>query len=294
MKQPATLLKTRYDAPGIRFTIGGYIFHVLNIVFEQFHRPIPMHRHSEGCYEIHYIPFGRGRVILDGEQHPLSSGSLYVTGPGVDHEQHTDPEDPMAEYCLFLHVSKEKARHSQEGDMAAEFLNTRLWIGTDKEDLEPLMQKLFRELGEKNSGYRIYAETLIRQCIVCMVRNYEISPLSEAGAPLPPPETDSKALVMDECFLYEYDSITLEELSRRLSLSVRQTERLIREQYHQTFRQKKAAARMHAAASMLLSEKLSLPDIALQLGFSSPEHFSASFKKYYQISPGRYRKQYAG
>ena len=285
------LQKTRHSMPGIRFSVGGYIFQPLNIVFERFQTPIPMHRHSEGCYEIHYIPYGKGRVILNGERYPLSSGSLFMTGPQIDHEQQIDPDDPMAEYCIFLHVAKEKARHTSDRDIASRFLQTRLWIGQDKENLLPLMQMLFYELNEQNPGYRIVAESLIRQCIVCMVRNYEFTNASGRTAAAPSFPSDSRALMMDECFLYEYNSITLDELSRRLSLSIRQTERLIREQYHQNFREKKAAARMHAAASMLLSDELSLSAVAQRLGFSSTEHFSSSFKRFYQISPGRYRRQ---
>ena len=284
--------KSKHDVLGIRFTIGEYTFQPLNIVFERFRRAVPMHRHSEGCYEIHYIPYGKGYVILNGDRHPLSGDSLYMTGPEIDHEQQIDPEDPMAEYCIYLYVSKARGTHyDEENDIALRFIETKLWIGKDKENLLPVMQQLFQELDRRQRGYRINAEALIRQCIVSMVRNYETESHMAQDGSQTPPRPDSKALIMDESFLYEYDTLTLEQLSQRLSLSVRQTERMIQDQYHQTFRQKKAAARMHAAAAMLVSSDLSLTQIADRLGFSSQEHFSTAFRKYYEISPGKYRRQ---
>ena len=284
--------KSKHDVLGIRFTIGEYTFQPLNIVFERFLRAVPMHRHSEGCYEIHYIPYGKGYVILDGVRHPLSGDSLYMTGPEVDHEQQIDPEDPMAEYCIYLYVSRARGdRHDEENDIAQRFIQTKLWIGKDRENLLQVMQQLFQELDRRQRGYRVSAESLIKQCIVAMVRNYETeNSRAQAGAQTAS-HFDSKALIMDESFLYEYNTLTLQQLSSRLSLSIRQTERMIQNQYHQTFRQKKAAARMHAAAAMLVSSELSLAQIAERLGFSSSEHFSAAFRKYYQISPGKYRRQ---
>jgi len=44
-------------------------------------------------------------------------------------------------------------------------------------------------------------------------------------------------------------------------------------------------------ASILLGDKSrSIASIAEELGYASAEHFSSAFKKYYQVSPGNYRK----
>lgn len=47
---------------------------------------------------------------------------------------------------------------------------------------------------------------------------------------------------------------------------------------------------MSAAAILLEDGALSLADVSERIGYSSREYFNAAFKKYYKISPGRYRK----
>ena len=89
----------------------------------------------------------------------------------------------------------------------------------------------------------------------------------------------------------EYDSLTLEALSSRLALSARQTQRLLKKQYGQTFLQKRTQARMAAAVSLLADPSLNLTAIAERTGYSSVEHFSTAFRKFYKTSPREYRKR---
>ena len=59
-------VKKQYTDLDIHFTLDGFPVHVLNIIFERFTRVIPSHSHGNGCYEIHYIPAGFGR-LKEGE-----------------------------------------------------------------------------------------------------------------------------------------------------------------------------------------------------------------------------------
>ena len=101
---------------------------------------------------------------------------------------------------------------------------------------------------------------------------------------------ETKSVIIDEYFLYEYQTLSLEELSRRLNLSARQTQRLLMEYYGKTFQQKKAEARMSVAAILLSDQSLSITSIAENLGYSSIEHFSSSFRRFYKTSPREFRK----
>lgn len=56
--------------------------------------------------------------------------------------------------------------------------------------------------------------------------------------------------------------------------------------------QKKTQARMSAASMMLINSSDSISKIAEDVGYSSIEHFSAAFKKYYGTAPTQYRKSF--
>ena len=62
------------------------------------------------------------------------------------------------------------------------------------------------------------------------------------------------------------------------------------EYYGKTFQQKKAEARMSAAAILLSDKSRSIASIAEALRYSSGEHFSSAFRKYYNTNPREYRK----
>lgn len=325
-------MRTFYNDLDIKFSIGGIKFHALSFALEKFMRAIPSHSHSNNSYEIHYIPYGRGQVKIDGAAYEIVPNTLYVTGPNIEHEQIPFKEDPMVEYCIYFKIERTKTSrrgidangdaketsninsnidtenashnsikrsiHSSYGyitDNRANnsyihvFEKTRFWFGQDTRNLHPLMQQLFYELENRYIGYMTQVETLLQQLVVQVIRNYEyknksINQFRHTNL------VDSKYLVIEECFLYEYRDLSLGILSKRLGLSPRQTERLLKEHYGRTFLQKKAEAKMSAAAIMLLDKDKRITDIALESGYSSVEHFSNAFKNYYKESARNFRK----
>ena len=49
---------------------------------------------------------------------------------------------------------------------------------------------------------------------------------------------------------------------------------------------------MMQAKELLLKEKKTISEIAAELNYSSVFYFSNRFRKFYGISPGKYREQY--
>ena len=281
---------TRLDHFNLHFSLGEYDFRVSNIVLERFERSIPLHSHSKNSYEIHYIPLGYGKAVIDGNSYEIVPNTLFVTGPFVEHAQMPNPEDPMCEYCIYLKTGHSAAPcPPSEKSLAQSFLRKNFWFGSDTQEIYSLMKQLFFELEHHYTGYSILAEILLKQLIIKLIRNYE-----GQGAPAAsidaPGLIDNKYLVIEGSFLYEYKTLTLEKLSLRLGLSTRQTERLLKEHYGQTFLQKKTRARMSAAAILLQNPGLSITQIAEDTGYSCIEHFSASFKRFYGQSATLYRK----
>ena len=66
--------------------------------------------------------------------------------------------------------------------------------------------------------------------------------------------------------------------------------RSLLEYYGKSYQQKKAEAKMSAAALLLADKSKNMATISEELGYSSPEHFSAAFRGYYGTTPREYRK----
>lgn len=282
-------MKTLYTDMDIHFTMDNIQIHALNIVFERFTRTIPSHSHGNGCYEIHYIPFGRGKLITDGKHYDITPNTLYVTGPHVEHAQTPIQSDPMQEYCVYLKI-RTASQKQKKSPVINAFTAVPFWIGEDTQGVHSLMKQLFEELDHCYTGYQNQVRLLLSQLLIYMVRNYEQRRISQTSFSLHN-MSESKSIIIEEYFLYEYQSLSLDVLAAKLNLSTRQTQRLLMEYYGKSFQQKKAEARMSVAAILLSDKTRSITSIAEDLGYSSIEHFSSAFRNFYQTNPREYRKQ---
>ena len=285
-------MKKKLTDYNLCFEMGGLTFKVLNLVFERFERHIPLHSHSNDSFELHIIPYGYGEAEIDGTKYRITPGTVFMTGPFVMHSQNPDKADPMCEYCIYLKVTKSGYGSSkEEAVMAKTFLETPFCILTDDFGASSLSKELFDELTVKEKGFETIAESLVKQLIVKLIIMYPTAGKRETDQKITS-DYESSLLIIEEAFLYEYDTISLSKLSRKLNLSNRQTERLIKDHYYKSFAAKKAEAKMSAAAMMLTTTDRSITDIAMDVGYSSIEHFSTAFKKYHAVSPREYRKRH--
>ena len=271
----------------ISFTIENTTIYALNFIFSKIPNAIPVHSHGSNCYEIHYIPSGFGQLIADNIKYDIVPNTLYVTGPHVNHAQFPLSDNPMSEYCIYIKTEPTDSL-LQNCPILNCFTSTPFWFGSDTQNLPLILDELKKELQGREIGHQEKIKTLLCQIIISIVRNYKI----ENNIAVPHTDTsfsDNKSLIIEEYFLYEYAHLSLKELSDRLRLSTRQTERILKEYYNKTFLQKKQDARMSIAA-ILLREDNNISQVSNILGFSSLEHFSTAFKKYYHISPGKFKK----
>ena len=285
------------DNLNITFSIENYCVSILKFSYEQLPKNMPMHTHSSNSYEIHYIPKGHGTLFSNQKSYDLHPNVLCTTGPFVEHAQFIDPEDPLYEYCIYLKI--EKTAHSKDHkkknvnfqNALRLFLAYPFWYGTDSTNLSSVLEQIRIELTEPGCAASVLLQALFIQFMVCLIRNYDRtskSVIDSASVPM-----IKSYILIEDSFLYEYDSITMEELSKRLGLSVRQTNRILLDHYGKNFIQMRTEARMAAAITFLRENKLSISEISNRLGYSCANHFHAAFKKYYHDTVGHYRAKYA-
>lgn len=288
----------QYRDVEIRFAVEGLGFSVRNMAYERLLRIIPGHAHGDRSYEIHYVAAGEGWLKTKENTFFVDAGTLYVMGPHQEHAQLSKAEKPMEDYCVYLHL--EETLRPQSSPLARLFLNTPFWVGKDSQGMKLVFQELFRELREKRLGYRTRTEDLLRQMVVCLARNYlEASrePFAESSTQTQPPAgcslDESRDFLVELAFLYDYETLTLEELADQIGLGVRQTQRFLKENYGKRFQEMRTEARMSAAEMLLAHTKEPITRIAQLVGYASAEHFAAAFREYCKMTPREYRKRKA-
>jgi AraC-like DNA-binding protein len=277
----------KYRDLRISFELSDIEFTILSIGEETILTPFPKHSHSKSSYELHYIKSGHGTLIADNVTYKVGPGTFFVTGPGVLHEQISDMDDPMVEYGMYLQAFVPGVV-SKDNTMSL-FLNTVFYICDAGQKPAYIMEEIFKELRDTRYGYELMLNALIQQFLLTITRLYENGTVRRQKAVLASP-VDMTYLTIEEAFLYDYKDLTLPELAKRVNLGTRQTQRLLNKHYNLTFSQKKAEARMSAALLLLKGTTKSIGQISEELGFSSPEHFTNTFKKYYGMTPGSYRR----
>lgn len=280
------------DNLNITFSIGQYQIHILKFTYECQTWNTPSHMHSSNSYEIHYIPKGKGTLISNQCSYELYPNILYTTGPHVEHQQYSDSDDPTFEYCIYLeiaesHNSSHKGTARQKHIMDT-FLRYPFWYGKDCADLPITLEQIHAEFSNPGPAASIMLQALFMQFLVKILRNYE--PATNAAITYIPIPLIKAYILIEDSFLLEYNTITLEELANRLGLSTRQTRRILFDQYGQNFLQKRTEARMCAAVTLLKENKYSLSEIASKLGYSCPNHFHTAFKKYYHMTATEYKR----
>lgn len=270
----------------IQIKIDNIAISVLKIAYHRIDKPYPKHSHSSNSYEIHYVPEGIGTLISNKQSYPLSANSLCITGPHIEHEQIPDQTNPMYEFTIYLRINPEGLTMNS---IPGTFCHYPFWIGYDHEALLTLFEQLIIELQNKRIGYTTMIQSLLSELIVKIVRNYESTALSRTTFSKSNPYEQSFLLIEDS-FLYDFKSLTLKELAKRLGLSERQTSRIIYSYYGLGFLQKRTESRMAAAITLLRNSSRPVYEIAEEIGYSCGNHFCTAFKQYYGMTIKEYLK----
>lgn len=247
----------------IGFQFDNLKIKVIRINYGVFFDSFPKHRHGNRFYEAHLVRGGRGTLIADGKEYPLSGGTLYMTGPLVTHEQLTDPAEPMDEYCFQFEISEKRGGAS--GRTAALLKNTGFWIGEDSQNTLRLFEMLAEEDEKRKIGCVKSVVNLTSLLLIALARNYAGSEKAEEYDKITP--DDRRMVIIDESFLYSYATLTLDELSRRLSLSPRQTQRFLKKAYGKTFVELRAESRKNKAEEYM-SGGMSKAEAAAKVGYA--------------------------
>lgn len=274
------------------FEMGGLLLSPTHIRVERLALAIAAHRHSNSSYELHYTASGRGRVYIDETAYAVEPGTTYVTGPNVLHAQFSDADDPVLEYCLYLNCRS--ARRMQDAaNRLTPFQRAGFWIVSDSERMGALLGELIEERRACRPDMEEMTEALLRQIVVVMNRNCrEFSAVAPRAAGIAESQDDSRFYpLVEDAFFYHYQTLKLSDLAQMLNLSPRQVQRFLLSHYGKSFTQKRADAQMAVAAELLRSSRLSITEIGEKTGFSSVEHFSTAFRRYYHCSPSAFRQR---
>jgi len=292
------------DRLDLRFAWGGYGIRVLRCHLVAFPpgQFIASHKHSE--FEFHFIPKGKGKVVIEDRPYDLREGLFYLTGPGVVHSQEVDVEDPMHELCLHCEIMSLGEPCGPSGDYG-EALE---W--NEAEECVELLRHLparpewdaYNAMGAFLDAYRIWEEqppgfnTLMKQAIIqILLRASRIYAKQSRVPSIPVRDMNDHRFQLASQYIQDNEGlpISLEDVAERVDVSPRQLQRIFRTEGQTTFRDYLEHVRLSAVCADLIGTDRPIEEIALLHGFATPNYLFPVFKNKFGLTPTAYRRAHA-
>ncbi|WP_373230725.1 helix-turn-helix domain-containing protein [Cohnella sp.] len=299
------------DRLDLQFRWGAFGIRVLRCHLTLFQpgEIVNFHKHSE--FEFHFIPKGKGKVILVDQMFDLHEGLFYVTGPDVVHYQESDQNDPMYELCLhcdIIPLDDVKAPHEKRevsngyGDeLEAEDARACMAI-LGRLPAVPVVDR-YHAMNCFLEAYRTWEEqpigvyTLMKQAIIQILqRTARVFDDLGGKAGIPVRDMNYHRYQMAAKYVQDNEGlpISLEQVAQTINVSPRQLQRIFRSEGQTTFRDYLEHVRLTCICSELLHTDRPIEEIALDHGYANPNYLYPVFKHKYEVTPSVYRRMNKG
>jgi AraC family transcriptional regulator len=152
--------------------------------------------------------------------------------------------------------------------------------------LSKLARTLLDEMEQERDGGALYMEALVLQISIHLLRSF--TPKA-AATRQPAPRQLSAAIA----YIHEYlgQSMSLSEIAAAEHLTPFHFSRIFKQVYGTSPHQYVIEQRLKRAADLLRGARLSVTDVAMQVGFATPSHLTRHFKRYYGITPQQMQQE---
>lgn len=218
------------------------------------------------------ISGGRGQLIIDGREHCIGPGSIYLIAPGKKHSIYTAAESPL----------KLKSIHFSIADVVVEpqfIFRTLLWNETVQFD--DVLNQCSSVTNVHFDRYQSYTFKNSVIGILLMCRNS-----------LSKPSNREYGLISKIDDLEKSETMTVKELANACGYTEKAFIRAFRKMYGTTPHQYLIKTKIFRAEYLVLYSDFSIKEIASCLGYKDQYIFSKQFKKYTGDSPLRYRDKF--
>lgn len=229
-------------------------------------------------YSIEYVARGEGKLKLGKRSHELKPGIIFAYGPGVRQHITSNPQKPLVKYFVDF-AGTQSTQWIQRAGLAPGKVSQVF----PPSEIQPLFDELIRS-GQRDTRH---SPELCRQLLECLGVK-----LLEARAPLK--EAESAAFATYQAsrqFVQEnFRRLrTLEQIAQECHVDTAYLCRLFRRYDHQSPYLFLTRLKMNEAAGRLQQPGALVKNVAADLGFANPFHFSRVFKSVFGISPDEFR-----
>jgi len=276
--------------------------------------PFWITRHVQGAIEEHghefvelvYVVGGSGYHIFQGTEYEIGAGDVYIINPGETHAYSVNPGEHMEIVnCLFMPsfipdalLKELEITASMDYFYVHPFMkqdvrfNHRLNLhGQDAVFVLQLLDSMIREIGNRGLGHKTLIRLQLIELLVLLSRYYS---LMQNRGTIPSPRQVDREITARRIYGYmerNYDKkITLESLAGLFNVSIRQLNRLMRQEFGRSIIDVLHDIRIERAKRLLTESEEKVITVASLVGYDDPSFFSRLFLRHVGCPPSRYRQ----
>ena len=222
---------------------------------------------------IEIITGGKGELILHGKKHKLGAGSFFNYGVGTYHRISSSPTQPLVKYFLVL-------AHKPNSELLDVISKTPFFAKI--RNLGDVIELFELLLSNANSGSN-HSLAICNHLATCLV--LKVSDLMELLEQKQVRAWDTYNRILQHLRHNYFRLKTIDELATEVNIDAAYLSRVFKRFHNESPYRFLIRLKMGHAASLLLSTRRLVKDIAFELGFENQFHFSRTFKSVYGLSP---------
>lgn len=253
------------------------------------------HKHNHAAFEFHII--GKGLVILktDNGTFKLNERDSVLICPETFHMLRDQVEGSIVLNFLFF-IEKNKKKNVNDYYSLIEQNrneNNGIIIFPQNAQIEEYAKKIIANLYSDSmlaeESVKAWFTLLLAE--IFSVLNDNKTSAYDNNSQLA--ETDMRFFMIEDYFNEHYmEDISLKDLAKRLFLSEKQTDRMIKKAFGEGFSQHLCKIRMLIAKDLLTDADKEISEIAEEVGYKSYNGFYLAFKQKVKMTPNQYRAKY--
>ena len=236
--------------------------------------------HAHNYTELFYIIGGDGQFLIDDEKFPVRAHQLVIVNPNIMHTELSYEARPLEYIVLGIEGLEISIPGTNEGRYC-------IYTFSGSNKVLNCMQSILREMQEREQEHQMVCQAYMDILVVQLMRNTSTSMTQVADSS---PTNRQCAMVRRYIDNHYKEQLTLDLLAAEANVNKYYLAHAYKQVYGISPINHMIARRVQEAKRLLIETDLSLSQISVILGFSSPSYFSQRFRKSEGISPVDYRK----
>lgn len=253
---------------------------LLSISLSKDEKDWPSVLHTHPFTEIFFVINGKGRFLFHRDIRPIEAGDLIIIPPYLEHTEQSIPGTPLQYYVLGLDgIAFQNEDQTASAQIFCNFENQAM--------IRELFAQIYYEVKTGGYGAEMICQHLLEILILRILRN---------SRRLVPVSINTVRMTKECAQIKEYldtnyaEHITLDTLTSLTHMNKYYMAHSFTKYTGFSPIQYLNRRRLEAACQLLCDTDLSVSDIAGSTGFSSQSYFTQTFRKFYGVTPVKYRQ----